>query len=34
MRRLSERDVAKLKDLLKTVYDNLHDAEAEAGSRR
>ncbi len=34
MRRLSERDVAKLKDLLKTVYDNLHDAEAEGSPRK
>jgi len=30
MRRLSERDVLKLKELLKTVYDNLHAAEDEA----
>lgn len=34
MRRLSERDVAKLKELLKTVYDNLHDADAEAAPRK
>jgi MarR family transcriptional regulator, organic hydroperoxide resistance regulator len=30
MRRLSDRDVIKLKELLKTVYDNLHAAEGEA----
>jgi DNA-binding MarR family transcriptional regulator len=34
MRRLSERDVLKLKELLKTVYDNLHAAEDEVPSRK
>ena len=34
MRRLSERDVARLKELLKMVYDNLHAAEAEATPRK
>jgi DNA-binding MarR family transcriptional regulator len=34
MRRLSERDVLKLKELLKTVYDNLHAAEDEAPPRK
>jgi DNA-binding MarR family transcriptional regulator len=34
MRRLSERDVLKLKELLKTVYDNLHAAEDEVTPRK
>ena len=34
MRRLSERDVLKLKELLKTVYDNLHAAEGELSPRK
>lgn len=34
MRRLSERDVAKLKDLLKVVYDNLHAAKEETAPRK
>jgi DNA-binding MarR family transcriptional regulator len=34
MRRLSDRDVIKLKELLKTVYDNLHAAEDEVPPRK
>jgi len=33
-RHLSARDVAKLKELLKTVYDNLHDADTGVALRK
>ncbi len=33
-RNLSERDFAKLKELLKTVYDNLHDADKSSAPRK
>jgi DNA-binding MarR family transcriptional regulator len=34
MQRLSDRDVAKLKELLKIVYDNLHAAAEKAAPRK
>jgi DNA-binding MarR family transcriptional regulator len=33
-RRLSERDFAKLKELLNIVYDNLHDADPDLAPRK
>jgi DNA-binding MarR family transcriptional regulator len=34
MRRLSARDIARLKELLKIIYDNLHDAEDQTARRK